>query len=212
VLHSVRLDDELRDAIDNLDKEKIREVMTKILSYYVRYYPWLHTEYAYPDLPEPAKLVYSRFRDITKFLTYVDKNDIGNWGSVQKSVDGMNHFLDRLIREDNDWKKMPRSRDFPFNAVEFLKLYKSSIINKVVDAINDERDKIIKSIGEGDVEIDLDDWEQIQIRLSDIEEMANRLSSDEDKKLIAIWKLQIYDSLIHDLSHAKAHTKHVDEH
>ncbi len=74
--------------------------------------------------------------------------------------------------------------------------------------IIDEREKIIKSIGGGDIEIDIDDWEQIQTRLSDIEEMANRLSSDEDKKLIAIWKLQIYDSLIHDLSH----TKHVREH
>ena len=74
--------------------------------------------------------------------------------------------------------------------------------------IIDEREKIIKSIGGGDIEIDINNSEQIQTRLSDIEEMANRLSSDEDKKLIAIWKLQIYDSLIHDLSH----TKHVHEH
>lgn len=212
VLHSVLLDDKLKRGINELNLEKIQEVMTKILSYYVRYYPWLHTEYAYTDLSEPAKLAYSRFLDITRFLVYVGKNDIGNWGPVQKSVDGMNHFLDRLLREDNDWKKMPRSRDFPFNAVEFLKLYKTSIINKVIGAISKERDKIIKSIGRDDVEIDLDDWEQIQTRLSDIEEMANRLSSDEDKKLIAIWKLQIYDSLIHDLSHAKARTKHVHEH
>jgi len=212
VLHSVRLDDKLKEAIDNLDKEKIQEVMTKILSYYVRYYPWLHTEYAYTDLPEPAKLAYSQFLNITKFLVYVDKNDIGNWGSLQKSVDGMNHFLDRLIREDNDWKKMPRSRDFPFNGVEFLKMYKASIIDKMVSAINEEQDRIIKSIGGSEIEINMENWRQIQTLLNSLGDMTNRLSSDEDKKLIAIWKLQIYDSLIHDLSHAKAHTKHVHEH
>ncbi|HKG30087.1 MAG TPA: hypothetical protein VKA91_02350 [Nitrososphaeraceae archaeon] len=212
VLHSVRLDDKLRDAIDNLDKEKIQEVMTKILSYYVRYYPWLHTEYAYTDLPQPAKLAYSRFLDITKFLIYVDKNDIGNWGLLQRSVDGMNHFLDRLTREDNDWKKMPRSRDFPFNGVEFLKMYKASIIDKMISAINEEQDRIIKFIGGSEIKINMDNWRQIQTLLNSLGDMTNRLSSDEDKKLIAIWKLQIYDSLIHDLSHAKAHTKHVHEH
>ncbi len=212
VLHSVRLDDKLKEAIDNLDKEKIQEVMTKILSYYVRYYPWLHTEYAYTDLPKPAKLAYSQFLNITKFLVYVDKNDIGNWGSLQKSVDGMNHFLDRLIREDNDWKKMPRSRDFPFNGVEFLKMYKASVIDKMVSAINEEQDRIIKSIGGSEIEINMENWRQIQTLLNSLGDMTNRLSSDEDKKLIAIWKLQIYDSLIHDLSHAKAHTKHVHEH
>jgi hypothetical protein len=212
VLHSVRLDDKLKNAIDNLDKEKIQEMMTKILSYYVRYYPWLHTAYAYTGLPQPAKLAYNRFLDITKFLRYVDKNDIGNWGSLQRSIDGINHFLDRLTREDNDWKKMPRSRDFPFNGVEFLKMYKASIIDKVISAINEEQDRIIKSVGGSEIEIGRDEWVQIQALLNKLGDMTNRLSSDEDKKLIAIWKLQIYDNLIHDLSHAKAHTKHVHEH
>jgi hypothetical protein len=212
VLHSVRLDDKLTEAIDNLDKKKIQEVMIKLLSYYVRYYPWLHTEYAYTNLPQPAKLAYSRFLDIANFLIYVDKNDIGNWGSLQRGIDRINHFLDRLTREDNDWKKMPRSRDFPFNGVEFLKMYKASIIDKVVSAISEEQDRIIKSVGGSEIEVDKDDWEQIQALLNNLEDMTNRLSSDEDKKLIAIWKLQIYDSLIHDLTHVKAHTKHAHEH
>ena len=213
VLHSVRLDDKLKEAIDNLDSDKIQEVMTKILSYYVRYYPWLHTEYVYKGLPQnPAILAYHQFLDITKYLEYVTKNEIGNWHSVQDSVISINHFLDRLTREDNDWKKMPRSRDFPFNGVEFLKMYKASIIDKVISAINEEQDRIIKSVGGSEIEVDKDDWGQIQALLNDLGDMTNRLSSDEDKKLIAIWKLQIYDSLIHDLTNVKAHTKHTHEH
>jgi hypothetical protein len=64
----------------------------------------------------------------------------------------------------------------------------------------------------GGSEIDMDDWEHIQALLNNLGDMTNRLSSDEDKKLIAIWKLQIYDNLIHDLNHAMAHAKHVHEH
>jgi hypothetical protein len=107
---------------------------------------------------------------------------------------------------------MPRSRDFSFNGVEFLKMYKASIIEKMVSAINDEREGTIKSIGESDIEIDTDDWGQIQGLLNNLGDMTNRLSSDEDKKLIAIWKLQIYDSLIHDLNVVKTHTKHAHSH
>ena len=50
VLHSVRLD-KLKDGIEQLDKEKIQEVMTKIFSYYTRYYPWLHVQYEYTGRP-----------------------------------------------------------------------------------------------------------------------------------------------------------------
>jgi hypothetical protein len=214
VLHSVRLDENnLGDDINGLNKEKIQEVMTKILSYYVRYYPWLHTEYRYKGrLSEPARLGYSQFLKIREFLIYVDGNDLDNWELLKRCVDNINHFLDRLTRDDNDWKKMPRSRDFPFNGVEFLKMYKASIIEKMESAINDERDRTIKSMGESDIEIDTDDWGQIQALLNNLEDMTNRLSSDEDKKLIAIWKLQIYDSLIHDLNVVKTHTKHVHSH
>jgi hypothetical protein len=214
VLHSIRLDDELKNVINNLENEKIQGIMTKILSYYTRYYPWLHTEYIYAGLPpEPAKLAYRQFLDITKWLSYVNKNDISNWGSVQESVTSINHFLDRLTRKDNDWKKMPRSRDFPFNGVKFLNMYKQSILDKVVNAIKSERDRTIKSIGGGDdIEIDADDWSQIQTLLKNLEEMSNRLSSDEDKRLVAILKLQIYDELIHRLNVAKTHTEHVHIH
>lgn len=53
---------------------------------------------------------------------------------------------------------------------------------------------------------------QQKARLLHLGDMTNRLSSDEDKKLIAIWKLQIYDSLIHDLNVVKTHTKHAHTH
>jgi hypothetical protein len=213
VLHTVRLDEKLKRDIDGLNKEKIQEVMTKILSYYVRYYPWLHTQYSYTGLPpDPARFGYSQFLKIREFLIYVDGNDLDNWELLQRCVDNINHFLDRLIRDDNDWKKMPRSRDFPFNGVEFLKMYKASIIEKMVSAINDERDRTIESIGGSDIEIDTGDWGQIQTLLSNLGDMSNRLVSEEDKRLISMWKLQIYDSLIHDLNIVKTHTRHEHEH
>ena len=57
----------------------------------------------------------------------------------------------------------------------------------------------------------MDNWKQIQTLLSNLEDMTSHLS-DEDKKLIAIWKLQIYDNLIHSLNTAKTQTTHVHRH
>ena len=147
--------------------------MTKILSYYVRYYPWLHTQYVYAGMPsQPAKLAYAQFLKIREFLIYVDTDDIDNWELVQNCVNNINHFLDRLTKEDNDWKKMPRSRDFPFNGVEFLKMYKASIIDKMIKATKDEQDSNIESEGQNDVEIDMGNWKQIQTLLSNLEDMT----------------------------------------
>jgi hypothetical protein len=212
VLHSVRLD-ELKGDIDNLNKEKIQEVITKILSYYVRYYPWLHTQYVYQGMPpKPAKLAYAQFRKIREFLIYVNEDDLDDWELVQNCVNNINHLLDRLTKKDSDWKKMPRSRDFPFNGVEFLKMYKASIIDNMIKAVTDEQDKNIESQGKSDdVEIDMDHWTQIRTLLGNLEDMTGRLS-DDDKKLITIWKLQIYDNLIHSLNVAKTQTRHVHKH
>jgi hypothetical protein len=91
-------------------------------------------------------------------------------------------------------------------------MYKASIIEKMVSAINDERDRTIESIGGSDIEIDTGDWGQTQTLLNNLGDMSNRLLSEEDKRLISIWKLQIYDSLIHDLNIVKTHTKHEHEH
>jgi hypothetical protein len=215
VLHSVPLE-KLKDDIVQLDnKDKIQEVMTKILSYYVRYYPWLHTVYVYKGLPpklQSATLAYEQFLKIREFLIYVNKDDLDDWELVQNCVNNINHFLDRLIKEDNDWKKMPRSRDFPFNGVEFLKMYKASIIDNMISAIKDERDSNIKTRSENEIQIDMDDWKQIQTLLSKLENMSNHLTSDEDKKLITTWKLQIYDNLTHHLNDAKTQTAHVHKH
>lgn len=212
VLHSVQLD-KLKDDIDQLNSEKIQEVMTKILSYYVRYYPWLHTQYVYTGLPpEPARLSYFQFLRIREYLSYVDQDDIDNWYVVQNCVTKINHFLDRLTKEDNDWRKMPRSRDFPFNGIEFLKMYKASIIDKVISAINDELDNIMKSEEESIMEIDTDNWKQVQALLVNIGSMTNRLLSEKDKKLITAWKLQIYDNILHSLNIAKTQTKHIHKH
>jgi hypothetical protein len=157
-------------------------------------------------------LTVSQFLKIREFLIYVDKEDLDNWELVQNCVNNINHFLDRLTKEDSDWKKMPRSRDFPFNGVEFLKMYKASIIDNMIKAVTDEQDKNIESEGKSDdVEIDMDHWTQILTLLGNLEDMTGRLS-DDDKKLITIWKLQIYDNLIHSLNVAKTQTRHVHKH
>jgi len=211
VLHSVPLED-LKSDIENLDKETIQLVMDKIFSYYVRYYPYLHTQYVYTEIPPaPAKLSYSQFLRIKEFLIYVEEEDLDNWELIQKCVNNINHLLDRLTKEDNDWKKMPRSRDFPFNGVEFLKKYKARIIDRMIQNIKDkqESDKVLQE--QSELEIDMDNWRQVQDLLNNLEYMSSHLSNKE-KELVAIWSSQIYDNLIHSLNMAKTQTKHVHKH
>jgi hypothetical protein len=79
-------------------------------------------------------------------------------------------------------------------------------------SVTEEQDKNIEPEGKSDdVKIDMDHWTQIRTLLGNLEDMIGRLSVD-DKKLITIWKLQIYDNLIHSLNVAKTQTKHVHKH
>jgi hypothetical protein len=207
VLHRVQLE-KLKENMHELDKEKIQEVVTKMLSYYTRYYPWLHVNYAYTGLP--PKLAYEQFLKIREFLNFISKEDIDHWHTVQHSIFNINHFLDRLIREDNDWKKMPRSRDFPFNGVDFLKMWKATIIDQTIKAINEKKENILKS-ETTDVEIDIDDWENMQDLINKID-IAIKRPSAEDKKLFIMWKLQIFDQIIEQLNILKNQTRHSHTH
>ena len=96
-----------------LDKETIQDILIKILSYYTRNYPWLHVEYRYvKDKDGRAKYVYNQFLRLKEYLDFTSRDHVHDWHSVQESVTKINYFLDRLERDDNDWKKMPRSKRF----------------------------------------------------------------------------------------------------
>lgn len=86
-----------------VDEEKIpnninfaRDIMP-LLSYYLRYYPWLHIEF--------QSCRYNQFLDL------------GDAGSILQSI---SEILQRLRLDDSDWHKMPRSRDFPLGGVKLL--------------------------------------------------------------------------------------------
>ena len=208
VLHSVPLD-RLRTDLNELKNPIIVETINKMLSYYTRYYPWLHVHYLYtPTIP--PQLVYDQFLKINEFLTYIETKDLDNWSEVQESISNINHFLDRLVREDNDWKKMPRSRDFPFNGIEFLNSWKGSISDKLILSINQAREKILKS-ELSEVIPDMEKWGEVQELIKKIDDLMNHLSND-DKKLIDLWKLQIYDKMIEELNEAKTQIKHSHNH
>ena len=87
-------------------------------------------------------LAYSQFLKIREYLNYLDSDSLDDWHEVQETVTRINHFLERLERKNEDWKKMPRSRDFPFNGIEFLKMWKASIIDKIIDQVKVQRDSL----------------------------------------------------------------------
>lgn len=73
-------------------------IFPQLLKYYVRYFPWLHTF-------ESGNETYAQFLNFE------------NYDEVRNSI---NEIVRRLSLDDNEWNKMPRSRDFPVGGIELL--------------------------------------------------------------------------------------------
>jgi hypothetical protein len=84
-------------------------IYPKLLKYYVRYFPWLHV-FEKEDQ-------YNQFLDLAKYKAETEDETPG----VFDAVDDM---ITRLKLDDNNWYKMPRSRDFPFGGAELLTYWK----------------------------------------------------------------------------------------
>lgn len=217
VLHSVSSG--YIESVDNLEKEQIQDIVTKMLSYYTRYYPWLHVDYQYtPTVTgESIDPVYDQFLKIKEYLNFIDTEHLHAWHSVKDSVDRIDHFLDRLTRDENDWRMMPRSRDFPINGVEFLKAWKASMINLVIKDISDSKNKIINGENNKDLlvnDMDLDNWEDMEDLINGIENLISFSSSlsPEHKKLLLKSKLVLYDLMLEKLGSLKVQTTHSHHH
>jgi hypothetical protein len=217
VLH--RVDPTYLENINGLDKETIQDILIKILSYYTRNYPWLHVQYMYvKDEDGRVKAVYDQFLRLKEYLDFTSRDHIHDWHSVQESIKKINYFLDRLERDDNDWKKMPRSRDFPVNATEFMKAWKASLVHKLVEDIKESKAQIIKdenndTRNENDLDIDINDWEQVE---NLVDELENQIGSSslplDQKKLMLSSKLAIYNFMLDKLSMTKVQSGHTHNH
>ena len=90
--------------VKNLDSLSARDItfqnyiFPKLLKYYVRYFPWLHTIE-------------------TSNETYIQFLDFENYDQVKNNIAEIIH---RLSLNDNHWNKMPRSRDFPIGGVQLI--------------------------------------------------------------------------------------------
>jgi hypothetical protein len=94
VLHKVKN----LDSISTKDIVFKNYLFPKLLKYYVRYFPWLHTL-------ETADEHYVQFL---------------NFESYDEVRDSITEIIRRLSLDDNEWNKMPRSRDFPLGGVELI--------------------------------------------------------------------------------------------
>jgi len=79
-----------------------------------------------------------------EFLTFVSDEDSNEWHMVHESVSKVNHLLERLERDEHDWKKMPRSRDFLSNGIEFLKIWKGAMVDKLVGQVKNQKNQILE--------------------------------------------------------------------
>jgi hypothetical protein len=125
--------------LDSYDKKEIEfkeDIVESLLGYYTRYYPWLHVEFvSTQDLPKP-KLRYGQFLDLGRLS--VDGSD---WGQVQRIMNVVDSIINRLSRDNHDWKKMPRSRDFPFNGLELIKLWKLRTLDTLIENLENRKSK-----------------------------------------------------------------------
>jgi hypothetical protein len=100
VLHNVKPETLGRGKISFKD-----HIYPWLFAYYVRYFPWLH-------VIESNDETYIQFLN---FESYCDSNGVGN---------NISTIIKRLSFPDDDWRKMPRSRDFPIGGLDLLKRWK----------------------------------------------------------------------------------------
>ena len=217
VLH--RVQPQYLENIDNLDKETVQDILTKILGYYTRNYPWLHVQYRYVRDNEDGliKPAYNQFLRIKEYLDFTVSDHIHDWHSVQGSVSKINHFLDRLERDDSDWRKMPRSRDFPINGTEFLKIWKASLINKLIQDINESKVKILQNSNNTNSklenDVDINNWEEVETVVNEHDDLIGLSSlAPEHKKMLLASKIALYNYMLEKLSMAKLQTGHSHSH
>lgn len=86
-----------------LNKIQFEKDILPLFSYYIRYFPWLHTS-----------------QQDKKFIRFFD---IKNHESFSKNIDSI---IERLSKNDDDYFKMPRSRDFPIGGLEMIKRWKQA--------------------------------------------------------------------------------------
>jgi hypothetical protein len=212
VIHSVPLYD-LKENVMILDTGKIQEVVTKLMSYYTRYYPWLHASYTYVKTSEGPKKSYEQFLRIKEYLSFVDEDHLDHWHTVHESISKINDLLDRLQRSDQDWKKMPRSRDFPHQGVDFLRLWKGAMVDKLVSILREQRKDILESEQSKKLGIkgNIIDFESMQEIVEEID-IATENVPDGYKKLFLMWKLELLERAIKEVSELKTHAKHTHTH
>jgi hypothetical protein len=71
--------------------------------------------------------------------------DHHNWSSIKEFIENIDNILGRLSRKDNDWRKMPRSRDFPFNGIELIKKWREQITDELIHQVNENISKGIRA-------------------------------------------------------------------
>jgi hypothetical protein len=76
-------------------------IFPKLLKYYVRYFPWIHT-FQRPD------------------DTYRQFLDLENYDQVSNRIF---EIIRRLDLDNDEWDKMPRSRDFPIGGVDLIRYW-----------------------------------------------------------------------------------------
>ncbi len=203
VLHSVNLE-------SNNKEVKSLEIIKKLFSYYIRYYPWLHTSYTQDPNMEKSRYVYKRFLELDKW----DYNH-HNWANTKQVIDNIDKIVERLSRKDEDWRKMPRSRDFPINGVEFIKIWRTQILDELLHGVNDyikidvqdnlkKLDKLIeKSDDEKDKDVLLvlkryiesenlgDEFTDVQDNLKKLDKLIEKSDDEKDKEFIKSLRLRI---------------------
>jgi hypothetical protein len=216
VLHSVNLE------LNNKEIKSL-EIVKKLFSYYMRYYPWLHTSYRQHPNMAKSGYVYQRFLELDKW-----EYNHHNWADTKGVIDNIDKIVERLSRKDEDWRKMPRSRDFPINGVEFIKKWRTQILDGLLHGVNDyikidDHDylkKLDKLIEESDDEKDKDfilalkryiksenlndEFTNVQDYLKKLDKLIEESDDEKDKDFIKSLKLRTLIKVsesIHNLKH-----------
>jgi hypothetical protein len=97
-----------------------------------------------------------------------------------------------------------------------LKIWKASLINKLIQDINESKVKILQNNNNNtklENDVDINNWEEVETIVNELDDLVGLSSlASEHKKMLLASKMALYNYMLEKLTMAKLQTGHSHSH